>query len=373
MKKRLAALLAAVLCLGGCGLDMLDQDLSEKVDEKIEQNAVNKTIYDQEKVNEEVVEGLKAGKTKIVFDGVVSTDMVQNAIDLTGYTAPEVFWTGGFTVSTDYSTTTLECETIFGLDETQLAEMTAEMQAVADELAEKASAFDSDYEKLLSLHNSLIEICDYDYDAYDSISKAADDDAEAAGYSGSAYGCLVKHKAVCEGYAKAFMLVAQKLGFECGLASGIARGDRHAWNYVKADGEYYWIDVTWDENATENDTAITPMYRFFLVNDEIINKDHSVGSDVPFVPQCTSMADNYYVHSGLYLESYDFGTVDSIMSANSDKGGADIMFATDEAYAEAVSDLIDGANIWNTAIGQSGIKFGPYFADEDYRTITLTW
>ena len=373
MKKKLAALLAAVLCLGGCGLDMLDQDLSEKVDEKIEQNAVNKTKYDQDKVNEEVREGLKAGKTKIVFDGVVSTDMVQNAIDLTGYTAPEVFWTGGFTVSTDYSTTTLECETIFGLDETQLAEMTAEMQAVADELAEKASAFDSDYEKLLSLHNSLIEICDYDYDAYDSISKAADDDAEAAGYSGSAYGCLVKHKAVCEGYAKAFMLVAQKLGFECGLASGIARGDRHAWNYVKADGEYYWIDVTWDENATENDTAITPMYRFFLVNDEIINKDHSVGSEVPFVPQCTAMEDNYYVHSGLYLESYDFEAVDSIMSAHADEGSVDMMFADHSAYEAALNDLVEENNIWNLQVMQGLTEGKPYYSDDKLNTLMFAW
>ena len=49
----------------------------------------------------------------------------------------------------------------------------------------------------------------------------------------TAYGCLIEKKAVCQGYAGVFNLLAAKAGI-CSIAvPGEAGGGSHAWNYVK--------------------------------------------------------------------------------------------------------------------------------------------
>ena len=73
------------------------------------------------------------------------------------------------------------------------------------------------------------------------------------------------------------------------------------------------------------------------------------------------------------MDSYSFEDVDNIMSAHEDEGGADMMFADDDSYAAAISDIIDSNNIWNATIIQNGRAPGVYYADANYRTLTLTW
>ncbi|SFB71078.1 transglutaminase domain-containing protein [Ruminococcus albus] len=360
MKKALFPMLAAALMLSGCGFSDIKEAISEKVDEKIEAHSIEKSSYTQEQVNEKIYKELAECKRKIVFDGVVSTEMVQNAVYGARYDRPDVFWTGGFTVSTDYSTTTLECDSIHDLDEKTLAEMKADMDRSLDKVVKEASEGAADFDKLLLLHDKLIEICDYDYDA----AKATD--SENIGFAGSSYGCLVEHKAVCEGYAQAFSLAAQKMGFECGMVCGMARNEKHAWNYVKIDGEYYWLDVTWDENATESEFAYVPMHKYFMLDDSRLMKDRTVEEDVPFVPVCSSMDENYYVKSGLYLESYSFDQVNSLLNEHYEDGGLDIMFANMDSYDEAVEDLMKNGSIWNTDVMKNNVDKKPgYFPDED--------
>ena len=366
MKKKIALMLALVMCLGGCGIEEIKESFSEKVDEKMEQHAAENTKYTQEQVCEEVYRELAAGSKKVSFDGVVSMDMVQYAVDHVRFDCPEVFWTGNMTVSTDYKSTTLECESINDVGEAELAKMAAELDSKAEEAAEYAASGSDDFEKLMLLHDKLIEICDYDHEA-------AQADVEDMGFAGSSYGCLVEHKAVCEGYAEAFSLVGRKLGFDCGMVCGVAGGERHAWNYVKADGEYYWLDVTWDENTTETDMDYYPMHKFFMLNDDLFMSGRTVDEDVPFVPQCTSMEDNYYVHSGLYLESYDFGAVDDLMSAHADEGSVDIMFADHSAYEAALNDLVEENNIWNLQVMQELTEGKPYYSDDDLNTLMFGW
>ena len=56
---------------------------------------------------------------------------------------------------------------------------------------------------------------------------------------------------MCAGYAKAYQLILNRMGIECGYITGNAVNDMvsgpHAWNYVRLDGNYYQVDVTWDD------------------------------------------------------------------------------------------------------------------------------
>ena len=77
-------------------------------------------------------------------------------------------------------------------------------------------------------------------------------------YCHTAYGSLVLHKAVCDGYSKGFALIMEKLGIPTMVNDGIAYftnggGGGHAWNMVQLDGNWYELDTTWDDG--EGDTV----------------------------------------------------------------------------------------------------------------------
>ena len=52
---------------------------------------------------------------------------------------------------------------------------------------------------------------------------------------------------VCDGYAKAYAYVLNKLGIPTLVAGGNANGP-HAWNYVYLNQNWYFTDLTWDQN-----------------------------------------------------------------------------------------------------------------------------
>lgn len=94
------------------------------------------------------------------------------------------------------------------------------------------------------------------------------------------YGALVEGKAVCEGYARGFKLLMDRLGIPCVSVLGSAHSgsavESHMWNYVLIDGTWYGVDVTWDDTALNvaSDT-------YFLKGGDTLNQDHfaeSIGS-----------------------------------------------------------------------------------------------
>ena len=62
---------------------------------------------------------------------------------------------------------------------------------------------------------------------------------------------------VCEGYAKAMLILCRKQGIDCACIGGFARnssassGEAHMWNYVKMDNDtWYLVDATWDDQLS---------------------------------------------------------------------------------------------------------------------------
>lgn len=58
------------------------------------------------------------------------------------------------------------------------------------------------------------------------------------------YDCLVKNKAVCEGYALSFDMMAKYAGLKSYPATGTLHGENHMWNLVRINKKYYVIDPT---------------------------------------------------------------------------------------------------------------------------------
>ena len=67
----------------------------------------------------------------------------------------------------------------------------------------------------------------------------------------TAFGALIYGRAVCQGYSVLMYRLLREVGIDARVITGTAQypdGEEfHAWNIVRIDGEYYNIDVTWDD------------------------------------------------------------------------------------------------------------------------------
>ena len=148
----------------------------------------------------------------------------------------------------------------------------------------------TDYEKELAIHDYIVKNCSYGYTEYDT------DNAYRA------YGALVQHKAVCNGYAEAFSLLLTCVGIDNHIMTGYADGDLHAWNRVKLDDVWYQVDVTWDDPVPDRGIFVGHMY--FNVNDEIMSERHTWNKRN--LEPCYSLNENYFVKNKYVCDYHGF-------------------------------------------------------------------
>lgn len=112
---------------------------------------------------------------------------------------------------------------------------------------------------------------------------------EGPAYKSEADGAVVYKSALCEGYSKAFMYMAQALGFECICVVGKANGTAHMWNMVKLNGAWYHVDVTFDDPITADGRNMLT-HDYFLLGTYEINKTHTIDNpfSVPSAPRSYS-------------------------------------------------------------------------------------
>ena len=161
----------------------------------------------------------------------------------------------------------------------------------------------SEYEKELYLHDKLAGMITY---------------VEST-HAHNAYGALVEGKAVCEGYAEALQYLLQRVGIQSFLASGasIHPGTGtpvgHEWNYVRIDGKYYHVDLTW------NDQGENLFHAYFNQTDAVIQEDHMVSTTEYALPVCNSVTAQYFTGKDEYLDHYTADMVGQLLKDNDRK------------------------------------------------------
>ncbi len=96
------------------------------------------------------------------------------------------------------------------------------------------------------------------------------------------YDAIVQGEGVCSSYASAYMDLMNRAGVPCMMVESNTMGDSgHAWNLVRIGGDWYHVDVTWDDP----DGADELSYRHFLKTDAEISQlnhhDWIIGSRLP--------------------------------------------------------------------------------------------
>ena len=126
----------------------------------------------------------------------------------------------------------------------------------------------SDYDKVKNIHDALANSLEYDTTYSNSNTH-------------NIYGALIQKNVVCEGYAKTFKYMLDELNIENILVSGTAtnttgKTESHMWNYVKLNGNWYGIDVTWDDPIIIGGTLKNNIRRdYFLRGFYTFNQSHS--------------------------------------------------------------------------------------------------
>ena len=82
--------------------------------------------------------------------------------------------------------------------------------------------------------------CTYDTGLYNRFVNGEDTSGDP---SFTAYGCLVNHKAVCEGISVAYQMLARSMGLNCFCAPDDNDKD-HMFVYVEAGGNWYKVDLS---------------------------------------------------------------------------------------------------------------------------------
>lgn len=139
-----------------------------------------------------------------------------------------------FHISTAYSYSGSSIMPKYVYTEAEYQVMKAEFDKKVQEYLSKIDSSWNDETKALILHDEIVLNCAYAY---------LENSNDNLDYT--AYGALVEGEAVCQGYTLAYNYLLKQLGIDAVIV--ISEAMNHAWSMVNIDGDYYHVDVTWDD------------------------------------------------------------------------------------------------------------------------------
>lgn len=280
-----------------------------------------------------------ADKSEIIIDAQLDEQYIEETIEAYKNDHPEVFWLSStfyYTENPSDNNTIIQLE--YNMDSSKLESAKPEFENALKVALDGAPDDATDYELELYANDYLVDNCVYDKEAVES--------KEILGNENDAYGALVDKKAVCEGYSRAFQLLCNRLGIDCINIAGTADGVAHAWNNVMLDGEWYEVDVTW--NDTDGETEF-PIYGYFNLPSDKFSESHNrypLYSEISsseydentdsyynvFAPECTGTKYYYYSYSCVTVDDVNDGEeiTDAIAQAAND-GQEYFSFLVDES------------------------------------------
>lgn len=194
----------------------------------------------------------------------VSVSQVKTVFEAVYNDHPELFW-----LDTGYSCKYLRSG--------RCAEITLKFNETVNDLEGARQAFQDAAGGIIAQAQSLGSVYDREKYVHDALAQLAEYDV-ASPMNQSAYSALVGGRSVCAGYARAFQYMMQQLGIPCYYCTGYA-GEDHAWNIVKLEGDYYNVDVTWDDTEDSD-------YSYFNKTDMEYAATHRRTGLSVYLPAC---------------------------------------------------------------------------------------
>ena len=210
---------------------------------------------------------------------------------------------------------------------------------IAAQIVRQARDESSAFDRERVVHDRLIARCSY-----------SDDETDV--YRSTIYGALCGCAAACEGYAKTAKFLLDMLDIPCFVVHGNStppgsRTQSHMWNVVQLDGDWYHLDLTWDDPVLEKGNEILS-YSYFNVTDAALRTTHT---DYDAGVSCTATRCNFFVHENLLFTTFDDAEKAQAVTyaAQTVRAGSDgfqLRFADETSFEQAKETLFKNAEIY---------------------------
>lgn len=250
-------------------------------------------------------------------------------------------------------------------------------RAAADQLLEGiAESGLSDEYKALLLHDRIAANCEY--------ASSTDDKVVF-----SAYGCIINHEAVCNGYTYAYKYLLNRLGIRSDIC--ISESMNHTWNILYINGMPYHVDVTWDDPTYDVTGRVEHDY-FLLSSDRLYETRNNGATDFDHAPQDTTYDTYYWQDSSAEFQFLDGDlyfvdnkdemirsirngvTTDVISVSDVWEAGEGLRWAGNytrlsNTGEDLLYSLSDGIYMYDLSSGSAALIHAPEVGSGDYRRI----
>lgn len=222
--------------------------------------------------------GMLEGEAKIAMTVPIDKSRIFDIYKKIVFDSPEMFWAeaGLKYWYNQYNVVTFVEPKYNDLVE-DIAGNTAIFEAAAEEALADMWSLTTDVERAKYAHDYLTHTIDYTYDSE---------------YNQTAYSAIVNCETVCAGYAHAFQYFMQQMGIPCAYVLGYVQGGYHAWNLLLLDGDYYVMDVTWDDPLGAPSDYYS--YDYFNITDDEMSWDHLRADESMPLPWAEGVLCSFY-------------------------------------------------------------------------------
>ena len=276
----------------------------------------------------------------------ISMEKCERAVCALRNDHPEFYWINAVTTTSDQNDLANNVSFIVPQDAKEKSE---QLKIKADSIL--STAPQDEYEKVRYIYEYIIGNTEYNINAPDNQ---------------TAYSALIGKSSVCGGYSNAFQYLCDRAGIYCGYITGEIIGkEKHAWNFVKLNSQFYWVDTTWGDPSYPSSLKgyENIFYDYLCATDEellpsrILSNNPSYSDYKSYInftyPSCTDRSLNYYVKAGTMIDTYSRPAIyNNVIMQVSDffKDLTVIKFGSEEAFNEAVDDLFETGEYWDQIV-----------------------
>jgi hypothetical protein len=289
---------------------------------------------DNEELQQAVIESILAFDEQVILDiseSSISPERIQenidqaidSLIDLPGYFGNVDSWNG--TIGSNQIILYFD----YKISKSRFNQSVHVAKSVASQIITNDM---TDYERELAIHDYIVDGTKY----------YLGDNLEIY----TMYGVLVDKKAVCQGYAEAFLYLSTLAGLdsEMVIGDGLSNGTSipHAWNTVEIEGEWYQVDTTWDDPVSPDGKNIKTYEYFNITNQEMAldhvwdTLDYRIGTGTKY---------NYYVFNNKIVNGQEGLKLALQEGFNNRKENMDFKVIGEKISANQFSNILNGYNV----------------------------
>ena len=294
--------------------------------------AYEQLMEETQSVYSQLYTGISDRKSKFTLRAS-DAEVIKTALTAILVDHPEFFWISGNAGISGFKTFGIwQIQLEFSTPSDQIDEVFERIEPCVEEYLASLPEGAGEYEKVKRAYEYIIDTTDYSAESLQNQNIRS---------------VFLDHQSVCAGYARALQYLLQRAGVWCTYLEGKAEGDidSHAWNMVRIDGVYTYVDPSWGdptygEDATDaNQLPIIYDY-LCLTTDEMRRSGHGEGATF-WYPECTDQSYDYYRLNGMYYEGFSAEAASRALWHAVDEAERSVFFkySDDESYTLAKEAL----------------------------------